>query len=552
MMTRFSFLLALLVFSASVSVSAQDSGDLKYWVFFTQKDDVAGKTVPIEPRALVRRARRASLVPAGLDTPVSEEFVAQVAALGGEPLVRSRWFNAVSAWMSSSEAEAAAALPYVKSIKLVGVSRGVASFEEGQRPFGPVQPPGPNTYRLDYGASFTQLDVVNAIPGLEAGLSGAGVMLGIIDTGAGTITHPALTHITNSGRLKGQENFTGQPDDFHRHALSVLSVAAGFAEGTLIGPAHGADILMARTEYTPTETNQEEDNFVAGMEWLESMGADVVNCSLGYSEFDPGQTDYVYADLDGDTAITTRAADLAASLGVIFVNSAGNEGNGSWFFITSPADADSIIAVGSVTDTRIRSTFSGHGPSADGRIKPDVSAMGSGVTIASGSGYSFGGNGTSFSSPMVAGIVAQMLEVNAALGPIDVREILWTTSSLAGNPNNNIGYGIVDAEAALAAAAIWGVDVEEEVPTTAELRATAYPNPAAGPVWIELAMPAAGDASVVVFDLLGRRVSTAAWSNLYSGVHRLELPLPNGASGWYGFRVAAGQSVAHGSVSVVR
>jgi serine protease AprX len=152
----------------------------------------------------------------------------------------------------------------------------------------------------------------------------------------------------------------------------------------------------------------------------------------------------------------------------------------------------------------------------------------------------------------VAGIVAQMLEVNPALGPIDVREILWTTSSLADDPNNDIGYGIVDAEAALAAAETFGTGVDEEVPTGTHLRATAYPNPTSGPVWIELSMPAAGNATLVVFDLLGRSVSMADWSNLHSGLNRLELPLPNGASGWYGFRVAAGQSVTHGSISVVR
>lgn len=550
--------LALFLILGLASPSFAQDARVKYWTFMADKLDVAAKTAPaveVSERAKVRRSRRGSSVRGTPDIPVSKRYVRALEGLGAEPVVESRWLNAVSAWMTPEQVHRVARLPFVRAVQPVGVLLPPEETAADPAParFGPAQRPGAPALRLDYGASFTQLNVVRAIPGLEDGLSGAGVMLGIIDTGAGDLTQTAIAPIMNSGRLVGQRDFTGFSDDGSRHALAVLSIAAGFDPGELIGPAYGADIILARTEYTPTETNQEEDNFVAGIEWMESEGVDVVNISLGYSEFDPDQTSYLYADMDGDTAITTRAADFAAALGVTVVNSAGNEGSGSWFYVTSPADGDSVITVGAVDLNKNVAGFSGHGPTADGRIKPNVSAMGVSVRFATRTDYS-SGNGTSFSSPMVAAIAAQMLEVNPNLGPMEILAILQETTQESGDPDyvpdNSRGYGVIDAEAALAVAALFTGVKNQVVPD--HLSALVYPNPANGPVTLQLDLVTSSPAELSVYDLLGRRVGTRAFTSLSAGQHLIELPLPAGASGWYGYRVTAGSASTFGSLSVIR
>ena len=229
--------------------------------------------------------------------------------------------------------------------------------------------------------------------------------------------------------------------------MNTSSVAVGYIENQLIGPAHGATIWGAVTECAPYERNIEEDNFVAGAEWLESQGIDIISASLGYIRFDSSQHSYTFADLDGDTGITTKIYDAAAGRGVVTVTSAGNDGdNANQPFISMPADGDSVIAVGGVSPRGDYTYFSSIGPTADGRYKPDVAAQAEFVYVATGSGvrYSFG---TSFSAPMVAGIVAQVLQVNPYLNPKQIWEVLTSTASRNSTPDNRLGWGIVDADA---------------------------------------------------------------------------------------------------------
>lgn len=308
--------------------------------------------------------------------------------------------------------------------------------------------------------------------------------------------------------------------------MQVTSVAVGFEEGQLVSPAYGAEVLAATTEFAPHERNSEEDNFVAGLEWLESQGVDVVSTSLGYGDFfDAGQHNYTTDDLDGDTGLTTRAADLAASLGVVVVASAGNEGNDSWHFITTPADGDSVIAVGAVTPNRTKAGFSGFGPTADERIKPDVAAMGTSMYLASPSGsYSSGAQGTSFSTPMVAAVACQILQANPDLNPMEVRDVLRETASQAANPDNALGWGIINADAAITRAEeLVGTSTEDEapVPDAFEVRPP-YPNPFSDQTVFEVHAPAqAGFVRMSVYNLLGQRVGVPFEGRLNPGVNRI-------------------------------
>jgi len=199
---------------------------------------------------------------------------------------------------------------------------------------------------------------------------------------------------------------------------------------------------LAKTEIEAVEDTIEEDYWAAGVEWADSLGADIVSSSLGYTDW------YTYEDMDGNTAVCTQAADLAVSKGIVVVNAAGNERPYSWHYIIAPADRDSVIAVGAVNLSGQIASFSSAGPTYDGRIKPDVCALGVGVYCASAYGsYKYLG-GTSYATPLVAGVCALLLEANPDLNPIQVREALWTTASQADNPDTLYGYGIVNASKA--------------------------------------------------------------------------------------------------------
>lgn len=503
-----ALLLLLVALAASVPATAQraPADATRYWIALD-----ASATVPAPAptaRALARRALRGTGQPA--DRALAPEARAALAALGVVPAVESRWLSAVSATLTRAQRDAVAALPFVSGLQ--PVARVSAASVDGAAPlaFAPLPVPP------DAGPSLGQLQRVGADVTLDAGLTGAGVRVGFLDT-LFDFSHPALAQIGAAGRLVAVQDFTGQPQSNY-HGLATSSIGLGHDPGDLIGPGWGAEVLAATTEYAPTETHAEEDYFIAGLEWMEAQGVDVVSISLGYSRFDAGEGDYTYADLDGDTTPFTRAADRAASLGVVVVTSAGNEGNSDWHFITAPADGDSVIAVGAVTPAGERAGFSSVGPTADGRTKPDVAAQGTEVVFATpGGGYSAGG-GTSFSAPMVAGVAAQLLQARPSLTPMQVRDALRETASRASAPDNSLGWGIVDAPAAVAF-----VTTAEPDPSVAWRLYPSVVRPGAH-VTVETPAPVA----LTVFDALGRRVAA-----FEASLTRRTVALPALAPGLY-------------------
>ncbi|MEF8815198.1 MAG: S8 family serine peptidase [Salinibacter sp.] len=391
-------------------------------------------------------ADRSPRVSSSADTswtrPVAPAYLGRLRARGVQPLVRSRWLHAVSARLSPDKRASVAALPFVEE------TRPVASL----RPQGRSYKADPDHPPLEVGAAEGPLSRINALPPLARGLSGHGVHVGFLDANYAGLRHPVFSRLRMNNQLGGLRTFTtGQQGG--NHGAGVVSVAAGYEPGSLVGPAYGATVWGATTEFTQFERNVEEDHFVAGLEWLTRRGVDVVNVSIGYTRFDDGQRSYSTDDLDGDTALTTRAVDRAAQQGVTVVVSAGNSGcaapDDCWFYVNTPADADSAIAVGAIAPDSSVASFSARGPTPDGRRKPDVVVQGQEVPAAwENGGYARVG-GTSFASPQVTGIVAQMLQVNPALGPMQVRRLLRRTASQAHAPDSTRGWGIVNAEAAV-------------------------------------------------------------------------------------------------------
>lgn len=555
-----------MVFAFCACAHAALAQDLpKYWIFFDDKPHApVGETLDtadpvVSQRALERRARRGDGDFGWFDRPVSAHYVAELRNLGIEPVIQSRWLNGISAHVADSAVSLIRELEFVRDVRRVAQRSHIASIDSALSPDisgrarrahfgseltdgeGVTSPlfarhpyPDRNTLdrsALDAGPSQTQLTLMNADAVLKRGINGTGVRLGFLDTPFDGFQHEVFAHLVTSGRLIEVRNFVGQPQG-SLHGMHVASVAVGYAGGSLIGPAHGAEVLGAVTEYAPTETNQEEDFFVAGLEWLESMGVDVVNVSLGYTTFDEGQRSYTPADMDGDTGVTTIAADRAASLGVTIVVSAGNSACSSpeecWYYVGTPADADSVIAVGAVRSDSVRSSFSSFGPTADGRTKPDVAALGSAVYVAIPDSFAYA-NGTSFSSPLVAGVVCQMLQVNPWLRPMEIRSVLRETASQAHAPDDSLGWGIIDAAAAIELAESLAID---RMPHGVDLAMATFPNPATDRLVVHITVGAFGAAKLTLFDALGRQV-LASEQAVTPGQNSIDLSVRDLAAGLY-------------------
>ena len=433
---------------------------VKVWVFFTDKGfkDQAGYQSALDQTAqtLTSRAawRRSKTMRTNLvdfrDIPVNQSYIDQIMKFNAVERQRSRWLNAASFEVPVGELKKISVLSFVRSIKpVLGGKR--KPVEPGNVPEGPLQ--GKGTFTLDYGSSYSQLQQIN-IPAVHSvGYYGQGVLVCMMDTGFRK-DHQAFQLAYTEGRVLAEwdfinndgntQNETGDPSTQHNHGTMTWSTLGGASDGNLYGPAYGASFILAKTEDVSSETPIEEDNWVAGMEWADSIGADVISSSLVYIDW------YTYPDLDGNTAVITIAADVAAQRGIVVCNAMGNEGSGSGS-LAAPADADSIIACGAVDGSGNIAYFSSRGPTYDGRIKPEVCARGVSTRCANPSsttGYT-NADGTSLSTPLIGGAAAVILSAHPDWTPMQVREAMIQSGNNSSSPNNTYGWGIPDILAAI-------------------------------------------------------------------------------------------------------
>ncbi len=505
----------VLILTVPVSLSAQQDGCRPTWIFFTGKDAPAEVAPETAEHALQRRRLRGSERAKTLAAPVSPEYVKALEDEGIPIRTVSKWLNAASVCLNVDKAPRIATLPFIKETRPVGLLRASTDrhLPERDTPRLPSLLKAQKVVSSDtvYGASRTQLEVINAIAPLEMGYNGEGVRIGFLDT-AYDFSQPAFERMISEGRLIETRSFIHDNMDTNLHGLYVSSTATGYDPGYLIGPCWNGEVLAATTEVTEFERNIEEDYFVAGMEWLEEMGADVVNVSLGYDRFNDGERSYTLDDLNGDTMVTSRAADAAVALGVTVVAAAGNAGGCGahsetcWYHIGSPAEADSVIAAGGVQSDSLRTRWpsSSVGPTIDERTKPDVMALSVSVYYANSRGGYGNGNGTSFAAPLVSGVICQILQANPHLAPRQVWQVLTETAGQAESPDNFMGWGVVDAAAAVDKALSLLAGDRPAVPETASVGAP-YPNPASTYFTIDISGPSARHATVLyVTDVTGR------------------------------------------------
>ncbi len=384
------------------------------------------------------------------DLSVREEYVNELTNLGVEIIWRLNWFNSVSAYLNEIQISEVIKLWFVERIEPVKSFAFKKDYEERTLL---IPEKMQSIFDNDYGPSFNQLQL-SRIPEVHAyGIKGDGVIIGFLDTGYRWRAHESLMNskvIAEYDFIFGDTITANQPEDHPSqdfHGTLVFSVTGGYAPGQLIGASYRSSFLLAKTEDIRSERNIEEDNYAAALIWMESLGVDITTSSLGYSEFDPGQRSYTYSEMNGNTTIVTKAANLAFERGIVTITSAGNEGNSSWKFITAPADAFNILAVGSVNANNELSGFSSRGPTSDGRVKPEILARGEvvlGALATDSVGYRHG-SGTSLSAPIAAGVAGLLLSAHPHLNNYQVRSILIETSDNSSSPNNDRGYGLVSA-----------------------------------------------------------------------------------------------------------
>jgi subtilisin family serine protease len=304
-----------------------------------------------------------------------------------------------------------------------------------------------------YGWGFRQIHVHNGEYLHQQGFRGEGMLIAVIDAGFyNYLTLPSFQNMLREDRIKGVRDFVnrdGEVNNDHTHGMQVLSIIGGEVEKSFTGTAPKANFLLLRSENASGENIVEEDNWVAAAEYADSLGADIINTSLGYTTFDNPLQNHGYSDMNGRTARISIAAEIASKKGLIVVVSAGNEGAAPWHYISAPADAKNILTVGAVNHSLIRAPFSSVGPTADSRIKPDVMAIGQGTYLQSTNNVIGSGNGTSFSAPVITGLTACLWQSAPKKSNIKILESIRNSSDRFLDPDNNYGYGIPDFKKAM-------------------------------------------------------------------------------------------------------
>ena len=511
-MKKLSFLLLLVL--ASLFAEAQIATNI-YWVQFTDKNNspysIDNPEAYLSPRALQRRANQGIGIDE-YDIPVNPQYLQAVADCGAQLLHPSKWLNGVSVYTTNPNViDAIHALEFVEVVR--NCPNDPKAQERKEQWLANEMKPEESLrgFRGYYGGAEAQVKQLNVDQLHEQGFDGTGIVIAVLDGGfQGTEGHSCFDNMREEGRLLGVRDYVyGSTTVYSQstHGTSCLSTMAAYDPNEMVGTAPKASYYLFHTEDAETENIIEEYNWVSGAEYADSLGVDVCSTSLGYIDFDMPQWDHPLEHFDGHTAPMTIGSEIAASRGMICVNAASNEGDG-YCTLGIPADAEHILTIGAVDSNGIRASFSSVGPTYDGRIKPDVMAMGQGTYVASGDGWwpYYNGNGTSFATPVLAGAVACLRQARPYATVQEICDAIRECSNRADNPDNQYGYGIPDFSQALEMLHV------AEVSAQSNELINVYPNPSQGEVHVTLKEGAKAD--VTVFDFMGRQRYTYCFNGL--------------------------------------
>jgi serine protease AprX len=439
-----NIILLLFLWMIFYPAKAQDTIIYKFWISFTDKNETPfGSGNPeqfLSERAIERRTRY-NIPVTESDLPVNPAYTDSLRKLGAHLLYTSKWFNAaVIETVDSSLVQMLNQQSFISHTELL--YRSPYSDTYAHKALVDHE----NIQILEYGLASQQIMIHHADRLHGEGYLGQGMHIAILDAGFLNVDSlRAFDSLRINGQILGTRDFVKAGNNVYRehsHGMKVLSLMGGNIPDTLIGTAPKANFWLLRSEDVGSEYRIEEANWIAAAEFADSVGSDVINSSLGYSLFDDSLQNYTYEDMDGHTTLVTRGADMAASKGILVVVSAGNEGNKPWRYITAPADGNNVLTVGAIKPDGTYATFSSQGPTSDKRIKPNVVAIGQNAYVQNINGTVGPGSGTSFSSPIIAGLASCLWQKFRDISNDELIYILEQSSSKHTWPDYLIGYGI--------------------------------------------------------------------------------------------------------------
>jgi serine protease AprX len=495
---------------------AQEAGLATYILYFKDKGEI--KTGTLNPsnyltyKAIERRLKQKISLNQS-DIPVSDQYIKAISKTGANILTRSRWFNTVVIDASVDMIKEISVLPFVSEIQpLVKNGKNMSSStvsdfkNETISSWMPEITKNTTSDLYDYGIAFNQINQFKGQYLHNLGYSGQGMLIAVIDAGFNSVDKmTCFDSLRANNQIKGTRDFAQPGNNVYgtsmaSHGTSVLSCMGANSSGQMIGSAPKADFWLLRSEVVASESIIEEYYWVSAAEFADSIGADLINSSLGYTTFDNKATNHTYTDMDGNTTVVTKGADKASEKGILVVNSAGNSGGAGWWYIGAPADGDSVLTIGSVTSAGVRSDFSSVGPTSDGRIKPTVAAQGTNTAIYYLNNQNVPtlgtGNGTSFSSPVMCGITACLWQAFPDLNNMQIIELIKASASQANQPDSLLGWGIPDFLAATSTLSI----------KTKDYKLEAFPNPVAGKLTLVFPVSIQGKFNIEIVNLQGRVV----------------------------------------------
>lgn len=531
---------AIMIFSIVVPGIWPVYGQSVYWVGFADKSgspySMDNPEAFLSQRAIERRARQMIRVDEA-DLPVNTAYIDSIVKSGARLHHSSKWLNGITVTaFNDSTIHTWEKFRFVHTIELVKPA---------------VNPTVKRTSKIKletdesiidsslYGPSVHQVGMLNGHYFHQQGIRGNGKLIAILDAGFYKANEIAgLAHLYETGRVEGIRDFVNPASDIyseHPHGMMVLSCMAAMVPGQLIGTSPDASYLLIRTEDDSSEYRIEEYNWIAGAEYADSMGADILNSSLGYYEFDDNGMNYVYEDMDGVTSRVTRGANMAASRGMLVFSSAGNEARTSWKHIIAPADGVNVIAVAAVNKDRQHAPFSSLGPSPGSIVKPDLAAMGQGTAVLGTNGAVQSANGTSFSSPVLAGMAACLWQANPSSPANEISRLMKIAGHMQSKPDIYLGYGIPDMRLADMILNQFNAPVTER-----EFAWTVYPNPFTTEITLFSNFGYQGEASVILYDTRGAYLGS--YHTYASGYIRTNT-FRNLAPGVYLLKIAAGNTM---------